>query len=152
MEETIGITKKPRKRVRFFTVFLLIVLLGAVFFKVNFNTAEVKGQSMEPTLKSGQRVLTSKAYGLIGAIKKNDIVVLQEEQSKGYFIKRVYGLPGDEIPWALAPQDWPLENGKYVVPEGRIYVIGDNINHSDDSRKFGAFRLDKVIGKVLTWR
>ena len=78
---------------------------------------------------------------------------VEEEQSKTkYFIKRVYGLPGDQIPWALAPQDWPLEKGPYTVPDGRIYVIGDNILHSDDSRKFGAFKLENVLGKVVTWR
>lgn len=144
---------KPMRKVRFFTVFLMVVLVLAVIFATNFKTAVVDGQSMMPTLSNGQKVLTTKAYFLVGPIKKNDIIVLQEEKSETkYFVKRVYGLPGDKIPWALAPQDWPLESGPYVVPEGRIYVIGDNIGHSDDSRKFGAFHLDKVLGKVVTWR
>ncbi len=144
---------KSKRKVRFFTVFLLVVLVLAVVFATNFKTAVVDGQSMMPTLVNGQKVLTTKAYFLVGPIRKNDIIVLQEEKSETkYFIKRVYGLPGDQIPWALAPQDWPLEKGPYVVPEGRIYVIGDNILHSDDSRKFGAFQLEKVLGKVVTWR
>ncbi|MEI7577076.1 MAG: signal peptidase I [Armatimonadota bacterium] len=152
--ENESITKpKPKRRVRFFTVFLFIVLILAGVFGFNFKTAVVDGQSMNPTLSNGQKVLTTKAYFLVGAIKKNDIIVLQEEQSASkYFIKRVYGMPGDQIPWALAPQDWPLENGPYTVPAGRIYVIGDNILHSDDSRKFGAFKLENVLGKVVTWR
>jgi signal peptidase I len=144
---------KTKRRVRIFTVFLLIVLVFAAVFGINFKTAVVDGQSMNPTLTNGQKVLTTKAYFLVGSIKKNDIIVLREERASGkFFIKRVYGLPGDKIPWALAPQDWPLENGPYIVPEGRIYVIGDNILHSDDSRKFGAFKLENVIGKVVTWR
>lgn len=143
---------KPRSRVRGFTIFLLVVFVAALVFGLNFKTAVVDGQSMLPTLQNGQKVLTTKAYFLVGAIKKNDIIVLKEQDSEKYFIKRVYGLPGDQIPWALAPQDWPLEKGPYVVPEGRIYVIGDNILHSDDSRKFGAFMLDHVLGKVVTWR
>ena len=148
------ITKpKTKRRVRFFTVFLFIVLVLAAIFAINFKTAVVDGQSMNPTLTNGQKVLTTKAYFLVGPIKKNDIIVLREEQAATkYFIKRVYGLPGDRIPWSLAPQDWPLENGPFIVPEGRIYVIGDNILHSDDSRKFGPFMLENVIGKVVTWR
>lgn len=152
---TTDTTEKPKtkRRVRFFTVFLFVVLALAAVFATNFKTAVVDGQSMMPTLQNGQKVLTTKAYFLVGPIKKNDIIVLREEQSATkYFIKRVYGLPGDRIPWSLAPQDWPLENGPYVVPEGRIYVIGDNILHSDDSRKFGAFKLENVLGKVVTWR
>lgn len=153
MENEPIIKSKPKRRVRFFTVFLFIVLILAAVFGLNFKTAVVDGQSMHPTLSHGQKVLTTKAYFLVGSIKKNDIIVLREEQSASkYFIKRVYGMPGDQIPWALAPQDWPLENGPYTVPEGRIYVIGDNILHSDDSRKFGAFKLENVLGKVVTWR
>ncbi len=153
MENEPIIKSKPKRRVRFFTVFLFVVLILAAVFSLNFKTAVVDGQSMHPTLTNGQKVLTTKAYSLVGSIKKNDIIVLREEQSASkYFIKRVYGMPGDQIPWALAPQDWPLENGPYTVPEGRIYVIGDNILHSDDSRKFGAFKLENVLGKVVTWR
>ena len=153
MENEPIIKSKPKRRVRFFTVFLFVVLILAAVFSLNFKTAVVDGQSMHPTLSNGQKVLTTKAYFLVGSIKKNDIIVLREEQSASkYFIKRVYGMPGDQIPWALAPQDWPLENGPYTVPEGRIYVIGDNILHSDDSRKFGAFKLENVLGKVVTWR
>lgn len=107
---------------------------------------------MIPTFQSGQKVLTSHAYWMVGKIQKDDIIVLKEEKSNDYFIKRVYGLPGDKIPWSLAPQDWPISKGQYVVPEGRIYVIGDNLNHSDDSRKFGAFLQSNILGKVLTWR
>jgi signal peptidase I len=143
----------PKRKLRGFTVFLFIVLFVAAVVGLNMRTVIVRGESMAPTLVNSQRVLTSKAYWLVGSIKKNDIIVLQEEKSEqGYFIKRVYGMPGDKIPWSFAPVNWPLANGPYIVPDGKIYVIGDNINHSDDSRKFGAFEINKVLGKVLTWR
>lgn len=148
-EET---AKRPSRRVRTFTVFLLILLVMAIVFQFNFTTVIVRGESMSPTLASGRKVLATKAYWLVGEIKKGDIIVLQEEKSEGYFIKRVKGLPGDRIEWVFAPQNWPLANGPYLVPDERIYVIGDNLNHSDDSRKFGAFRRVKVLGKVLTWQ
>lgn len=143
----------PKKRsVRSFTIFLLMTLGLALFFHFSFTMVVVRGESMHPTLMNGRKVLTTKAYWLVGKIKPGDIIVLQEEKSNGYFIKRVKGLPGDRIDWVFAPQNWPLVNGPYIVPENGIYVVGDNLNHSDDSRKFGAFREDKILGKVLTWQ
>ena len=142
----------PKQRVRGFTIVLFTLLLVSLVMVTNFKTAEVQGESMLPTLESGRKVFTSRAFWLVGPIKKNDIIVLKEETTKGYFIKRVLGLPGDKIPWSMAPRDWPLDKGPYIVPEGRIYVVGDNLNHSDDSRKFGAFLQSNILGKVLIWQ
>jgi signal peptidase I len=139
-----------RRRPRGFLIFLMVLLVAAIFMALNFQIAEVKGVSMEPTFKEGRRVLTSKAYWLVGKIQKNDIVVAKEEDGRGYFIKRVYGLPGDKIEMAFAPYDWDIAKGDFVVPEGGIYLIGDNIRHSDDSRKFGPFKLERILGKVLS--
>jgi signal peptidase I len=143
---------KPQSKIRGFTVFLLAILACSLLFYPFFKMAVVKGESMIPTLHPGQRVLTCHAYWLVGKIKKDDIIVLKEEKSQDYFIKRVWGLPGDKIPWSMAPQNWPMEKGEYTVPPDRIYVVGDNLNHSDDSRKFGAFLQSNILGKVLTWR
>jgi signal peptidase I len=143
--------KRPT-RIRGFTVFLLSILGIVLVFYPFFKMAVVKGESMIPTLHPGQRVLTSHAYWLVGRVRVNDIIVLKEEKSQDYFIKRVVGLPGDKIPWSNGPMNWPIDKDQYVVPEGRIYVMGDNLNHSDDSRKFGAFLQSNILGKVLTWR
>lgn len=154
MEQPVEIQNPPKRtiKVRGFTVFLLVVLVFTIIFYPYFKMAEVKGESMLPTLVNGQKVLTSHAYWLVGSIKQNDIIVLKEEKSNEYFIKRVLGLPGDQIQWSMAPRNWPLDKGKYVVPPGRIYVVGDNILHSDDSRKFGAFLQSNILGKVLIGR
>lgn len=154
MEQVIEIHNPPKSapKVRGFTIFLLVTLVIAAILGSSSKIVEVRGESMIPTLKNDQRVLTSHAYWLVGKIRKDDIIVLKEEKSNDYFIKRVYGLPGDKIPWSLAPRDWPISQGSYVVPAGHIYVIGDNINHSDDSRKFGPFLQSNILGKVLTWR
>ena len=59
---------KPRRKVRFFTVFLVVILFLSAIFATNFKTAVVDGQSMMPTLSDHQKVLTTKAYYLVGAI------------------------------------------------------------------------------------
>lgn len=144
--------RKGRSRVRGFTVFLLILLGVAIFFFLNFRTVEVKGGSMLPTLKENRRVLVSHALWLVGQVKKNDIVVLREVDGKGYYIKRVIGLPGDQIEWDYKPRDAAFKDGPYIVPDGTLYVLGDNLEHSEDSRKFGPVPMNRLLGKVLVAR
>lgn len=104
---------------------------------------------MEPTFYSGERLLVSDAYWLVGGIKKNDIVVMDIPEKHEVIIKRVYGLPGDEIDLNLLPKTLSILDGSYVVPEGKIYVIGDNMPASEDSRVLGALDMDHIIGKVI---
>ena len=94
MEQPVEIQNPPKRtiKVRGFTVFLLVVLVFTIIFYPYFKMAEVKGESMLPTLVNGQKVLTSHAYWLVGSIKQNDIIVLKEEKSNEYFINRVLGL------------------------------------------------------------
>lgn len=141
-----------RRRVRAFTVFLLLTLAVAAVFAVFFHTVEVKGPSMLPTLTNDRKVLVSSAYWLVGRLKKDDIVVIREADGNGYFIKRVRGMPGDEIEWSLAPRDHPFANGKFRVPAGTVYVLGDNLDQSTDSRVLGPIPQDRLYGKVVVAR
>jgi signal peptidase I len=50
------------------------------------------------------------------------------------------------------PHNWKLANGPYVVPEGKVYVLGDNRAQSEDSRYFGAVDLKSLLGKVVVRR
>lgn len=132
-----------------FGVALLLVLGFAIFFKMSFRTVVVSGISMEPTFKDKQRVLVSQAYWLIGAIKNKDVVLISDDNEDGYIIKRVYRMAGEVVDWANAPESWPVTSGEFVVPEGQVYVIGDNRPHSEDSRAFGPVDLSRVLGKVV---
>lgn len=145
--------KKPKRKtvlVTGFTVFLLLMLGFSVFFFLNFNTASVSGPSMEPTLKNGRRLLFTRAYWLVGDIRKNDIIVfVSPDDPKESVIKRVAGLPGDKIDPLNAPNDWGLARGPFTVPEGTLYVLGDNAEVSEDSRDFGPIPRASVKGKIV---
>ena len=134
-----------------FLVFLLGVLAFAVFFYTNFKSVEVHGVSMEPTFESGRRLLMSNAYWLVGEIRRNDIVVIKVPESEDVLIKRVKGLPGDVIDFMDVPHVWKLSNGEYKVPEGTIYALGDNRPVSQDSREYGPFEPNDVLGKVVIY-
>lgn len=138
-----------RKAFTGFGVLMVAVLAFAVFFKQEFFTVQVSGNSMYTQLKSGQRLLASRAYWLIGPIERNDIVVFKLKPDGEPIIKRVYRRGGEVVDWLNVPRNWPLEKGEYVVPKGTLYVLGDNRSESDDSRMFGPVEESKVIGKVV---
>jgi len=146
--------RKGKKRaITGFGVFLGFTLIFAIFFYLNFTTIQVSGISMAKTLKNGQRVLVSKAYWLVGSIKDQDIVVIKDPEGPGDIIKRVIWMAGEEVDVDHRPEGIPLNpNGKYIVPEDCIYVMGDNRPMSEDSRKFGPVSTDKIVGKVIVYR
>jgi signal peptidase I len=144
---------KNRKRaLTGFGVTLLFILAFAIFFFLNFRTVVVSGDSMLPTFRSGQRVLVSKAYWLVGPIRRKDVVVMRAPEASEFFIKRVYRLPGEEVDLANAPRSWSLTWGEFRVPEGSVFVLGDNLPHSEDSRQLGPVPLRDIIGKVVVLR
>lgn len=134
-----------------FGAILIGILAFALFYWANFKTVEVAGPSMEPTFKTGQRVLTSRAYWMVGPIRMNDIVVVRLPDSGETIIKRVKGLPGDVLDMQLIPYSWKLSQGEYTVPEGTYYCLGDNRPVSQDSRDYGPFEQSAVLGKVVVY-
>ncbi|WP_042352131.1 signal peptidase I [Bacillus massiliigorillae] len=139
-----------------------------------FTPITVSGQSMEPTFHDKNKVIVSK----ISKIKRFDTIVFQSNlvDSK-YIIKRVIGLPGDTIemkndvlyingkeykepylqekkdelePGKKLTDDFTLSErtGKTKVPEGSLFVLGDNRQNSNDSRYFGFVKDEAVLGEV----
>lgn len=142
------------------------LLLSVVMFVViNALSARVRvdGFSMNPTLQDGEYVLVNRLAYRVGEPVRGDIIVfhfpLDDTQD---LIKRVIGLPGDVIqvldgvvtingktlnePYIAAA---PLYSGEWVVPEGHLFVLGDNRNDSSDSHSWGPVDFEKVIGKAI---
>ncbi|MBP8131315.1 MAG: signal peptidase I [Candidatus Hydrogenedentes bacterium] len=120
---------------------LVLCLIGIYFFAFRgMRFFEVPSRSMEPALLPGDHLITlwEKAY------RRGDIVVVEEDD--GYVVKRVVGLPGDEvmvmdgalfIDGAYASEPYIAEPMLYVlaplrVPDGCVFLLGDNRNASDD--------------------
>lgn len=127
---------------------------------------EIKGRSMEPSFSTGQRVIVLKAFY---EVQRSDVVVFASSEDAGKdLIKRVVGLPGDEI---VIREGRVFVNGErleesYVeypvpryepareetVPLGEYYVLGDNRPDSHDSRYFRSVRASQLKGEVvLRW-
>lgn len=159
------------------STFLYIIVITGFFVGIRtflFAPVSVEGDSMNPTLEHEDRLLLNK----VSSVNRFDIVVFPApgDPSKQY-IKRVIGLPGDEIDYrnqelfinnelidetyvdlsqesleaaAYYNGDFSLASlqGVESVPEGMFFVLGDNRVNSKDSRSFGFVESDSVIGET----
>lgn len=142
-----------------------IVLAVILYFGINAISARVRvdGFSMTPTLQNGEYVLVNRLAYKLDTPQRGDIIVFlipttQEQE----LIKRVIGLPGETVSIrqnevlidGLPLQEpyiaqAPLYNGEWTVPEGHLFVLGDNRNGSSDSHQWGMLPMENVIGKAL---
>ncbi len=158
---------------------IAFILAGAVRYFI-FAPIVVDGESMMPTLQDRDRMIVNKISYNIGDAERFDIVVFEAPEGKDY-IKRVIGLPGDTVEYkedTLYVNGEPIEEpylesfkndlldgnltydfdlsgvtGQTTVPEGQLFVMGDNRQHSKDSRSIGFVPIEKVVGEanVVFW-
>ncbi|MDI9450260.1 MAG: signal peptidase I [Limnochordia bacterium] len=139
-----------REYVEAFVIAVLLALFIITFIAQSFR---VEGSSMEPTLHDGQRLIVDKLSYRFSTPKVGDVVVFRYPTDvTRMFIKRVIGIPGDEIlieDGIVYRNGRPLvENyingpthgaftrnyGPVIVPPESYFVLGDNRLNSDDSR------------------
>ncbi len=166
VSEQVNQDKKKSGVVRFALDLLETLVLSLLLFVViNTFTARIRvdGHSMEPTLHNGDYVIINKMAYKFGKPQIGDVVVFHfPRDPEQEYIKRVIGLPGDEV---VISNKQVMVNGKildepyiaadpnyeyrHVVPEGTLFVLGDNRNNSSDSHNWGPVPLENVIGKAV---
>ncbi|MFJ7824974.1 signal peptidase I [Psychrobacillus sp. NPDC096623] len=174
--------KKEKNELWEWSKALLIAFgLAAIIRFFLFTPIVVDGESMMPTLKNGDRMVVNKIGYMVGEPDRFDIVVFHAPEQKNY-IKRVIGLPGDHVEFnndqllingKVLPEpyleqyksqisegtltdDFTLEETPAQlneIPEGYIFVMGDNRRFSKDSRHIGLVAIDEVIGNtnIVFW-
>ncbi|RYM05782.1 signal peptidase I [Sporolactobacillus sp. THM7-7] len=173
-------TNKKKEIWSWVRAILIAVLVAWLIRHFIFSNYIVRGESMMPTLQDGNRLVVDKIGYRIGEPKRFDVIVFHATETDDY-VKRVIGLPGDTIAYRNdrlyingKPVNEPFLNrykknlpeGEYLtqnfnlkeltgttrVPEGKIWVMGDNRRNSVDSRVFGFVDEKEVVGKVdLRW-
>ena len=152
---------------------VFVLALGLyILATTTVQTVRVSGSSMYPSLHDGDLLIASKVDYHLHPIERGDIVILKDPLDPSRdFIKRVVGLPGDRVrihdhhvlingvllrePYLEAPWvqtgDWPGPgpNDTNVIPRGSYFVLGDNRDHSSDSRVFSSIRQEAIDGKAV---
>ncbi|MEV4583167.1 S26 family signal peptidase [Nonomuraea jabiensis] len=134
------------------------VALAVGRLRRRYLVVTVQGESMLPAYRPGERVLVRRTPP--GSLRAGQVVVLSGfaqarpgERPRGpqmgprWIIKRVVAVPGDPIPRDAVPA-LRAEPGTRV-PGGRLVVLGDNPDHSLDSRQSGYLTADRLFGVVL---
>ena len=157
----------PGKKSRGFWRDLIETILMAVvlFLLLNAATSRVRvyNISMQPTLHEGNLLVVNKLAYKLGEPKRGDIIVFHYQGTVNEdYIKRVIGLPGDivEIGGGIVRvngqaitepyiAELPGYTGTWKVPEGELFVLGDNRNHSSDSHDWGFVEQEWVVGRAI---
>ena len=150
------------------SIFAALLSLLIITFVV--QAFYIPSGSMEPTLQVDDRILVSKFSYRLGAIERGDVIVFHYPLNPGKdFVKRVVALGGETVelrdgvvlingnpitelyPTALAGGDRACTSsyGPQTIPEGQLFVLGDNRCNSEDSRFFGFVPVQNVVGKAL---
>jgi signal peptidase I len=143
-------------------VFLLAFIIYFVIDYAILARVRVENVSMEPTLLPGDRALVSKLSYRFSDPNRGDVVVFHSPTEAADYIKRVIGVPGDTIvidldtvsvngsvinePYLAEP---PHYRGNWTVPEGYLFVLGDNRNQSSDSHEWGFISSRSLVGKAF---
>lgn len=149
------------------TILLAAVLAGLInsFLIVN---AEVPTGSMENTIMAGDRILALRTSYWVGEPERGDVIVFRypdDPTGETLYVKRIIGEGGDTVEirdGTVFVNGEPLEEeylhedilgdfGPYFVPEGCYFTMGDNRNHSLDSRFWENQFVEKddILGKVV---
>ncbi len=145
-------------------VLVAALLVGLVVRTFVLRPLTVSSTSMEPTLCPGDRVLVNLWDPDIGDLARDDLVALKPGRSEVPVVKRVVGLPGDEVairdarlyvndelvdePYVDHKSIDSLFYGPVVVPADRFLVLGDARATSIDSRAYGPVPAEQLLGTV----
>ncbi|MFA1818982.1 signal peptidase I [Virgibacillus oceani] len=153
----------------------IALVLAFTLRSVIFANYSVVGESMQPTLNDGNLLIVNKVLYNLQEADRFDVVVFHANDQEDY-VKRVIGTPGDKIEYKndqlyvngeyveeeflesykMASSSDPFTEdftlkaltGETQVPEGKLFVLGDNRQDSLDSRSFGFIDQEVLVGKV----
>lgn len=170
------VSKRNSKIKRFFQSFwqwiLLVfvaVIVGYAVVTFGFQTVTVVGPSMNPTLSDSQVVMVNKLAYKVSDVKRYDVIAYSRVDGDGYYdIKRVIGLPGEtvrisngdiyingerrsDVPFTMTIQISGVAEEDVTLGDEEYFVMGDNVNNSEDSRYTNVGNISKteITGKIV---
>ncbi len=153
----------------FIETVVVALVLAVVLYLFIMTPHEVVGNSMYPTYKNGEYLMANKITYRFTDPQRGDVVIFKYSDTQD-FIKRIIGIPGDEVmikDGSIYINGEKLDESNYladsvitnggsyihegqsiIVPEGQYFVSGDNRPNSSDSREFGPISKERIKGKA----
>ena len=162
--------QRKKRRAGFTELWLTILVAFALVFgfvrPFVLEAFRIPSESMVPTLEVGDRVLANKFIYRFTEPERGDIVVFEDvEGGEDYLIKRVVAVAGDRVRVSNGrlKVDGEIQEETYIkpqvpdgsiygpekVPEGYVFVMGDNRGNSADSRVFGLLPIENIEGEAF---
>ena len=147
-----------KRFVKEYLPYVLVIILVLLVKKFIVSPIKVNGDSMKNTLLDGDIMILNSINYKVNDIKRFDIVVVNEGNEP--IIKRVIGLPGEEVEYfdnklyingKIVKDKYPSKETndfKIYVKKGHYFVMGDNRTNSMDSRMLGSFPKNKILGRA----
>jgi len=148
---------------------LVALVLAIVLYLFIMTPHEVVGSSMHPTYKNGEFLMANKITYRVSEPKRGDVIIFKYSDTAD-FIKRIIGVPGDEVmikdgkiyvngellnesayldPSVITNGGSYLHEGQTIkLNEDEYFVCGDNRSNSSDSRDFGPIKKTAIKGKA----
>lgn len=141
---------------------LLLMIILASCGHSDRSVLIFEGASMAPTIYDEDRIVVNEAYYDKHEVQRGEIVMYETEDHKLY-VKRVLGLPGEEIQMKsgqILANDEPVskefifqevqsEGFEMALGDNEYFVLGDAMDMSRDSRHIGPIMKEDIIGKVV---
>jgi signal peptidase I len=154
------------REIRDGVVSLAVAIIAAMLFQTYvYAQSEVQNVSMQNTLVAGQRLIEDKWSYHFHEPRHGDIVIINGPESDVRLIKRVIGLPGDVIdihhgevflngkslqePYVKGQTFAAKVEVPFTVGAEQLFVMGDNREHSLDSRALGPIARSSIEGRAV---
>ncbi len=177
-EDDINKSEKEEKKITFGSVLLsffdflktviIIVVLAALIRQFVIQPFIVDGQSMEPNFQNNDYLITDKVSYRLHTPSRGEVVIFHPPDNPSVnYLKRVIGLPGDTIKISggdvyvngkkikesyinnnektLSPNSGDVE---LTLKDKEYFVLGDNRNHSRDSREIGPVPIENIVSRI----
>lgn len=150
---------------------VLFVVVVTVLFDMAIPRSLVDGRSMETTFFTGDRLIVSRLHYMLDTPKRGEIVVFnsinpREREQGVMLIKRIIGLPNERIEFRdgelyindvrteepyikEACAQFSCPDALWQLHDTQYFVMGDNRNASQDSRRFGPITIQDIVGEAV---
>jgi len=119
-------------------ILLFFAIFSVIFILTNFKIVKISGDSMYPLLHNDSIAIVDQYTFKLFPLNKSDIYLFKVSNEE--VLKKIKFFPNENV---------YIKDKSYLLKENEIFIIGENLNKSIDSREFGPINTKQILGKVV---